>query len=142
MQFGVDIILELYCVNASGLTSGTTKGTSLSIRNKELLSIQIHPALTASGIYFLLTSLPAQKKAISISYFAKSNTAKSLTVICLFIDIETFFPDDCKDAKAYMFFIGNFLSSKIVNTSLPTFPVAPTTAMLYSLFTIAKFVII
>ena len=46
-----------------GFISGTTKGTSGSILNILLLSITVHPLLTAIGIYFLETSPPAQNIA-------------------------------------------------------------------------------
>ena len=50
---------------SSGLTSGTTNGTSLSILKALLLSTTIHPFEAAIGEYFLEVSPPAENIAKS-----------------------------------------------------------------------------
>ena len=50
--------------SASGFTSGTTRGTSGSMRKWELLSITTQPAAAARGAYFAEISPPAEKRAM------------------------------------------------------------------------------
>ena len=70
-------MMPLCFLMASGLTSGTTSGTSGSRRNVLLLSITTAPAFTASGAITLLIGPPA-KKAICTSLKA-SPVASSTT---------------------------------------------------------------
>lgn len=58
--------MPLCSFNASGLTSGTTNGTSGSILNALVLSTQTAPLLTASGKNFFETEPPADDKTKSI----------------------------------------------------------------------------
>src|SRR5690606_12688566 len=64
-QLGLAMI-PLWFLISCAFTSGTTKGTSGSIRNALVLSITTAPLLTASGASFLDTDPPAEKNAISI----------------------------------------------------------------------------
>ena len=63
-QLGLDII-PLFEKISSGLTSGTTRGTSSSIRKTLLLSTTMQFFETAIGAYFLEISPPAEKIAKS-----------------------------------------------------------------------------
>src|SRR5580704_3641095 len=53
-QFGLATIPFLMFCNCSELTSGTTSGTSGSMRQAEELSTTMAPALAAIGLYSLL----------------------------------------------------------------------------------------
>ena len=59
---------------ASGLTSGTIRGTWSSILKQEELSITIQPFFPAIGPNFLAILDPAEKSAISTSSKLKSST--------------------------------------------------------------------
>ena len=88
-QFAFAIIfLFLYCPKLSGLTSGTTKGISLSILKCLELSITI-VFLAAIGTHSSAIALPAEKKAILI--FEKSKSFKPTREYSLFLKL-TFFP--------------------------------------------------
>jgi hypothetical protein len=69
-QFGFAIMPPLKFLRACKFASGTINGTLSSSLNNEDLSITIHPLFTASLAYFLDTSEPAQKKAMSIPEFS------------------------------------------------------------------------
>src|SRR5271163_3764698 len=58
-------MMPLCFLISSGLTSGTTNGTSLSIRNCEVLSITTAPALAAIGAHIFEISAPGEDKTIS-----------------------------------------------------------------------------
>ena len=120
MQFGFDII-PLCHLTSSGLTSGTTKGTFLSILKVLLLSITTLPDLTAIGLNFLLISLPTATKVISI--FLKESLPAFSIVYSLPLN-NTFLPASLLPSNLNSL-IGNFLSSKTFNISLPTAPEAP-----------------
>ena len=71
----------LYLAMASGLTSGTTKGTSGSMRKCDVLSITTAPAFAARGVYSAETLAPGDDSTISIP--AKSKSARFWTLrIC------------------------------------------------------------
>src|SRR5208283_474294 len=63
-QLGLAMIPLCFLIS-SGLTSGTTKGTSGSIRNCEVLSITTAPALAAIGAHILEISAPGEDKTMS-----------------------------------------------------------------------------
>ena len=93
-----------------------------------MLSITIDPDFVAFGTNFLDTIEPGEDKTISV--FLKLNFSKSSTVISLSSPYVSFVPSDLFEASAWRFLIGKLLWSKIFRISLPTFPVAPTTAKL------------
>ena len=114
-QLGFAIIfLFLYSSNASGLTSGTTNGTSGSILKKEVLSITIQPFSPAIGAQTSDTLEPAEKRAISTS--EKSNFSTSCTFKTWSPKL-TSLPTDLLEAKAKILFIGNeyFYNGKKIN---------------------------
>src|SRR3989338_9626520 len=65
-QFGL-AIMPLCFLMSCGFTSGTTKGTFLSMRNWLVLSITTHPALAAIGAQSLLISAPGENRPICMS---------------------------------------------------------------------------
>ena len=58
-------MMPLWPFKSPALTSGTTSGTSGSMRQAELSSIQMAPDLTAGGIRLFETSVLAEKNARS-----------------------------------------------------------------------------
>ena len=63
-QLGMEM-MPLWSLRSSPLTSGTTRGTSGSIRQAELSSMVIAPDFTAAGMRDFETSVVAEKKAMS-----------------------------------------------------------------------------
>ena len=126
-QFGFAMI-PLWLFTASGLTSGTTNGTSGSILKALELSTTTAPAFAATGANSLLMPAPALNKAISMSlneFFVSSSTSHNLPQNSNFLPLER------PEARSRMFLIGNFLCSRTFINSPPTMPVAPTIATLY-----------
>ena len=70
------MICFLKSLMSSGFTSGTIKGTFLSILKSEVLSITTAPDLVALGMNFFETSDPGEDKTMSI--LLKSNFGESL----------------------------------------------------------------
>ena len=64
---------------APGLTSGTTKGTSGSIRQKDVLSMTTAPAAAAFGLNSAETDAPGDDKTMSVPL--KSKVARSCTAM-------------------------------------------------------------
>ena len=78
-QLGLAMIPLCFKIS-SGFTSGTTRGTSGSIRNALELSITIAPLLAASGANVLEIEPPANR---AISIFAKDSGLASSTTYVL-----------------------------------------------------------
>ena len=79
-QLGLAIIPEWFAMSPS-LTSGTTSGTSGSVRNADELSMTTAPASTAAGAKSLARSDPAENSAIWIpsnEFSVSSCTSKGL----------------------------------------------------------------
>ena len=98
-QFGLAIIFfflksEIWL----GFTSGTIKGTSLSILKNEELSITIHLFLPAIGANFFETSEPAENKAMSALLKSKSSSACTLSTLSS--PKETSLPNEDFEANA------------------------------------------
>ena len=113
--------------NAEELTSGIISGTSSCILKKDELSITIHPAFAALGANSAETFPPGENKPMST--LEKSKSDKSSTTNSSSWNV-IFYPLDFEEASKYRVLTGKFFCSKIVIISLPTFPVAPTTAIL------------
>ena len=111
---------------ASMFISGTTNGTSLSIRHADELSITVVPTSANIGAYFLDAVAPAENIAKSGFRPTTSSTrstvnwrpAKSIR-----------FPTDLSDAATSTSSPPNPLSSSTFSITPPTSPVAPTTAI-------------
>ena len=125
-QFGF-AMMPLCSFKASGLTSGTTSGTSLSMRNVLELSMTTAPAFTAAGANVLLAPPPA-KSAMSIP--SKESSRVSATVYSLPMKA-IFLPAEREDASKRSSANGNLRSSMRFKNSCPTAPVAPMIATLY-----------
>ena len=133
VQLGLAMMFLGVDFAASGLISGTTSGTSGSIRNADELSITIHPALAADGAYSSDMPPPAEKRATSIP--SKQSCVSSLIIISSPRKVLVC-PADLADASRVSFLIGKFLSARQFSISSPTAPVAPTMAMCFSWFII------
>jgi len=128
----------LYCAIASGLISGTTSGTSGSIRNADELSTTTAPDSHAAPANSLLREAPAENRAMSIplnASFDSNSTGNSSPANFRRL------PTERSDARRRMFFTGNFRSSRICRKTSPTAPVAPATATLNFLPLIALLLI-
>src|SRR3989338_3022383 len=129
-QFGFAII-PLCFLMASLFTSGTTSGIFGSILKALLLSITTAPDLTAFGAKSRLLEAPAEKRAMLIPL--KESSVNLFTLVFFPLN-SIYFPSDLSDANSFKLPTGKFLSSRIDTISLPTAPVAPTTATVYLFF--------
>ena len=123
-QLGFDM-MPLCQSTSSGFISGITRGTDGSSRKELPLSMTTAPFLTKTGASTLLTG-PAAKKAMSMPFILSSSTFSTVNSLPLKV---IFFPASLSWAKSLMLSIGKSLSSRIFSISVPTAPVAPTTAM-------------
>src|SRR3990172_1486327 len=128
-QLGIEMI-PLWPSRSAALTSGTTRGTSGSMRQAALSSMTIAPVLTPAGISCLGASVVAEKKATSTPAkereFASSTSHSHSPTVSLR-------PAERLEAKRRSSLMGKRLWSAIFKNSWPTRPVAPTTATLYCL---------
>src|SRR3990170_3067858 len=125
-QLGLAIIPRfVYILMASSFTSGTTSGISGAILKAPVLSITTQPALAAMGAKRSLTLPPAEKKPIW--QLVNESSLRTCTVRLLPLYISAF-PRERSEASSFSSLTGKALSSKIFIISLPTAPVAPTTA--------------
>src|SRR3954453_19377052 len=99
------------------------------MRQYDVLSITIAPALTARGLCSAETLAPGELSTMSTPL--KSNLARSWTFSTRSSPNEVWRPTDCYGASATTSSTGKFRSAKICSISRRTLPVAPTTATLY-----------
>ena len=127
-QFGLAMIPFLEAsLMACGLTSGTTSGTSGSMRHALELSITVAPALAADGANSNDRAPPAEKRAIS------TPLNELWSSFCTGISSplkRNLFPTDRSDARNLISSTGKSRSSKTLIIIWPTAPVAPATATL------------
>jgi len=111
---------------SSALHSGTTRGTSSSMRNALELSIITAPCLVMSAANSFDVPAPAEVKAMSMSLKSSlccsSFTSYSLPLKVYFVPADRFEPNNTKLS------IGKFLSASTLRNSCPTAPLAPTIA--------------
>ena len=125
-QLGLAIMpLGLFSAS-SGFTSGTTRGTSGSIRNALELSIITAPNLVMSAANSFEVLPHADTKAMSTS--RKSSLCLSSLMIYSFPRKTQEEPALRLEPKRYNSSIGKFLSSSTRRNSCPTAPLAPTIA--------------
>ena len=127
-QFGLATMPRRIRASACGFTSGTTSGTSSSMRNWLVLSMTMHPASAARGAWIALTAAPGLNSAMSQP--EKSNFSRLWTVSTVFSPKLTSWPTERADASATISVTGNRRSYNVLMISRPTAPVAPTTAIL------------
>src|SRR5262245_24718613 len=130
-QFGFATIPFLMDFNSSALTSGTTRGTSGSMRQADELSTTIAPCLAAIGLNSLLTLDGVLERTIWTP--ANASGRRSSTVY-RFPANSTGFPALRSEARNLTDFAGKFRSASTRRIKSPTAPVAPTTAKLTDTF--------
>jgi hypothetical protein len=126
-QFGLAMMRRLRKpARACGLTSGTTSGTSGSMRKWEVLSITTHPAAAARGAWMAETEAPGENRPRSVPW--KSKVSRLRTLSTCFSPKEICCPAERGEARATTSLTGNWRSARVFSISRPTLPVAPTTA--------------
>src|SRR3712207_3680977 len=123
VQFGLAMMPLRTSARACGLTSATTRGTSGSRRQAELLSTTVTPASANRGACTREVEAPAEK--IAMSSPVGSAVAASSTVISP-SPHGSELPAERAEAKKRSSLTGNPRSARICRTTLPTWPVAPT----------------
>src|SRR5665213_2260198 len=124
VQFGL-AMMPLCHFTSAALISGITSGTPSSCRNALELSTTTQPALAAMGANSFEMLPPALKSAMSMPL--NESCASSLTSISAPRNFN-FFPVERADASKVSLLAGKFLFSSVLIISMPTAPVAPTTA--------------
>ena len=110
---------------ASGFTSGTTNGTSGSIRKALELSITTAPARAATGAHWRDTEPPAEASTTSTPSKAEASTGRIASdVPCQAM----LWPAERGDARGISSATGKLRSASNSSNSWPTAPVAPSTA--------------
>ncbi len=129
LQFGLAMMLRrANRFRACGLTSGTTSGTSGSMRNWLVLSITTQLEAAARGAWTAETAAPGLNRAMSQPW--KSKLSSGLTFSTRVSPNETSAPADRPEATAATSSAGKRRSARVFSISRPTAPVAPTTATL------------
>src|SRR5258708_4284015 len=124
VQFGLAMIPWCHLTSAA-LISGITSGTLSSMRNALELSTTTHPAFAATGANSFEMLPPALNRAMSMpgnTYFVSSLTMWSSPRNFSFL------PTDRADASNVNSPTGKLRFSSVLIISIPTAPVAPTTA--------------
>ena len=126
VQLGLAMIPRGRFSASSALHSGTTRGTSSSIRNALELSIITAPYFVMSSQNSFDVPAPAEVKAISTSLKSslccRSFTSYSLPRKVYLVPALRWEPNNTNSSK------GKFLSSNTRRNSCPTAPLAPTIA--------------
>ncbi len=126
VQLGLAIMPRGRLSASSALHSGTTRGTSSSMRKAELLSIITAPYLVMVSANSFDVPAPAEVNAMSTS-LKSSLCCSSFTSISLprnmyFLPAERSLPNNTNSS------IGKLRWSSILRNSCPTAPLAPTIA--------------
>ena len=130
LQFGLAMIPRGRVAAAAMFTSGTTSGTSGSIRQALELSITTAPRAAAAGPSSREAAAPALKSAMSTP--SKAEGSASRTSISPPRN-GSLWPTDRGDARARTRSAGKRLASRVRSISRPTTPVAPTTATTFAM---------
>ena len=124
VQFGL-AMMPLCHFTSEALISGTTSGTFSSMRKALELSTTTQPAWTAMGAYSFEMLPPALNSAMSMP--AKESFVSSATVFSAPRYV-SFLPTERAEASSVSFPTGKLRFSRVLIISMPTAPVAPTTA--------------
>src|SRR5262245_2874043 len=122
--------------SASALTSGTTSGTSESMRQADELSTTIAPAFAAIGLHSRLIEAGVLESTICTLVNASGRMA---SIVYDLPANSTGFPALRSEARNLIDLIGKFRSSSTRRIKSPTAPVAPTTATEAATFTSEEF---
>ena len=127
-QFGLAMMPRRMRPSACGLTSGTTSGTSGSMRNWLVLSMTVQPEAAARGACTAETAAPGLNSPMSQP--AKSNVSRLRTLSTVLSPNEISLPAERGEARATSSPTGKSRCASVLMISRPTAPVAPTTATL------------
>ncbi len=125
-QFGV-AMMPLCCSTSAPLISGTTSGTSGSMRQAPVLSMTTAPAFTALGEYSFEVSSGMALKTMSQPWklsCVRASTSSSCSPKRILL------PAERGEARSFSDRSGNERLTRMPSSSCPTIPVAPTTATL------------
>ena len=129
LQFGLAMMRRrVWRASACGFTSGTTRGTSGSMRKWLVLSMTMQPAAAARGAWTAETAAPGlnrprwQPAKSKLSVLRTVSTACSPKLTC--------WPAERGEASATTSLTGKARSDSVLMISRPTAPGAPTTATL------------
>ena len=130
LQFGFAIILSS-AVKTSALTSGTINFLVGSIRQADELSITVVPTAANFGACSVDVEPPAENNATSGFMAIASSTVTTL----YFFPLKSIsFPLLFSDATGINSVTGKLRSANTFNITVPTRPVAPTTATFMLIF--------
>ena len=124
VQFGL-AMMPLCHFTSAALISGTTSGTLSSMRNALELSTTTQPALAAMGANSFEMLPPALNSAMSMP--ANESFVSSVTVMSCPRNL-SFLPTERAEASNVSLPTGKLRFSSVLIISMPTAPVAPTTA--------------
>ena len=127
VQFGLATMPAGISSRSSGFTSATTSGTSSCMRHCEELSITMAPASANLGAHCFDVPPPAEKIAMSMPL--RSAVATSSTVMSWPRQLSVW-PAERAEARKRRSLIGKSRSSSTRRMTMPTWPVAPSTATL------------
>ena len=128
VQLGLAMILRGVSKASIPLTSGTTKGTSASMRNALELSIISVPLAVITSAYSRDVPAPAEAKAMSTPLKSSALRVSSFTMISLprYVYVR---PALRLEPNSNNSSIGKFCWSSVRRNSCPTAPLAPTIAI-------------
>ena len=115
-------MMPLWASSASGLTSETTSGISGSRRKAEELSTTTQPAAAKRGAHAREVVAPAEKIAMSKPWIDSSLSAWTTS------PPSSSRPAERSEAKGTISLAGKLRSRSFSSITVPTAPVAPTTA--------------
>ena len=121
-------MIPLWAASASGLTSLTTSGTSSLMRQREELSITTAPPSTNRGAHSPEMAPPAENSARSKSRIDSSLRARTTRAFPDPLGSSRRRPAERSEANGTISRAGNDRSRSSASISVPTCPVAPTTA--------------
>ena len=124
VQFGL-AMMPLCFFTSAALISGITSGTASSMRNALELSTTTQPALAAMGANSFEMPPPALNSAMSMPL--NESFVSSVTVMSCPRNL-SFLPTERAEASKVSLPTGKLRFSSVLIISMPTAPVAPTTA--------------
>ena len=126
VQFGLATMPLGMSRSASALASGTTSGTSGSMRQADELSMTVAPAAASRGASSRDTDAGAEHSARSMPERSAVSASSTTTSVLSHGRIE---PAERAEARYRMESTGKLRSARIERSTTPTWPVAPTMAM-------------
>ena len=129
VQFGLAMMPLGGFLTSCGFTSETTSGTSGSLRKAEELSTTIAPASAKRGECSREVPPPAENSAMSMPRRSSVAVAATSSMTICSPRNSSSLPAEREEAKNRTLSAGKFRSTRMSRITRPTWPVAPTTAM-------------